>query len=452
MPDYPELSEAERFPRLTVRGRALLHGMRQHPQAPLWNWPNGEQLNDEGLARVQAFAESLAKHHAESETTYLKRQRQGSQTACEGLNAAMTEPEWLSNFVDRCLHEVPYHRQRVRPGTPFLQIPTCGREDLAPRVWAFVPDSEPLDALISFSSSGTTGYPVRTPHHPYSAACGVPLMEHALRSLHQIEFLRGPERVSLCNVAAYPGAYTTAIVVSYLEEAGCIRVNLDPSAWRAERDRESYINAWKAPIWLGDPIAFGSLQSLDIDHQPRAILSSIMHLSTTFAQQLASKYACPVLDLYAMTEAGIIACGTDAGHRVLAPDLFVEILDEQEQRCPEGERGEIVLTGGRNPYMPLLRYRTGDYAALKMVNGHRTLIGLEGREPVEYPIPSGRIVHSMEITRLMRRYPVFHYEMKVLEGDYHLLVRGDVDWKSLRGELESLFEGQVKVIDASSQH
>jgi len=39
---YPELSEEERFPLLTQRGRELLYRMRQHPNAPIWNWPNGE--------------------------------------------------------------------------------------------------------------------------------------------------------------------------------------------------------------------------------------------------------------------------------------------------------------------------------------------------------------------------------------------------------------------------
>ena len=59
-------------------------------------------------------------------------------------------------------------------------------------------------------------------------------------------------------------------------------------------------------------------------------------------------------------------------------------LDAFDQPCRLGVRGEITLTGGRNPFLPLLRYRTGDFASLDTINGHRVLLGLEGREPVEY--------------------------------------------------------------------
>jgi len=42
----------------------------------------------------------------------------------------------------------------------------------------------------------------------------------------------------------------------------------------------------------------------------------------------------------------------------------VEIVGDSGAPLPSGEFGEIAVTGGRNPYLPLLRYRTGDFAAL----------------------------------------------------------------------------------------
>lgn len=428
MTGYPELSETERFPLLTENGRKLLHGMRQDPHAPIWNWPNGEQLNDRGLSRVNQFADALRQH-------------------AESGNESLDEPSWIRNYVDYCLKEVPFYRRRGRPGLSLQEIPTCGRVDMASRAWDFVPDSEPLDELITFSSSGTTGHPTRTPHHPFSAACGVPLIEHAASTFCDVPFPHGSDNVAICNVAAYPGAYTTAIVVAYLQEAGCIRVNLDPSAWRKPEDREAYLNRWAAPIWLGDPVAFGALEKLDINYKPNAILSSILHLSPTYAKRLSLKYDCPVLDMYAMTEAGIIAVGNENGHRIIPHDLFVEVLDDGEHRCAPGARGEIVLTGGRNPYFPLLRYRTGDFGSLQIIDGHRVLVGLEGREPVEYPVKDGRVVHSMELTRLMRRFPVLQYEMKSLGGcSYELHLRGDVDRISFESELADLFKTHVRIV------
>jgi phenylacetate-CoA ligase len=198
---------------------------------------------------------------------------------------------------------------------------------------------------------------------------------------------------------------------------------------------------------LGDPVAFGALERLDIDYKPKAILSSIMHLSPTYANRLALKYECPVLDMYALTEAGIVAVGNASGHRIMPHDLFVEVLDEGERRCAPGVRGEIVLTGGRNPYFPLLRYRTGDFASLQIIDGHRFLVGLEGREQVEYQVQDGRVIHSMELTRLMRRYPVLQYEMKIVgEHSFELHVLGDLDRTALATELADLFGMAIPIV------
>ncbi len=418
---YPELSEAERFPLLTQQGRRFLQAMRQHAHAPLWNWPNGEQLNAAGLERVQQFANQLA-------------------SGTEGKS--LVEPQWLTDFTDHCLQMVPFYRSRARIGTRFEDLPTCRRADLAPRVWQFVPDDEPIDELITFSSSGTTGEPTRTPHHPYSAACGIPLLEHALQSQCGVKMLRGSDQVAIVNVVAYPGAYTTAIVMAYLQEAGCIRVNLDRSAWRSDNDCRQYLTAWLAPVWLGDPVAFGALDQIDLGYAPAAIISSIMHLHSGYAERLRSRYSCPVLDVYAMTEAGIIGVRDTsiegAGHRVIAPDLYIEILDDVGRRCEPGVRGEITLTGGRNPLMPLLRYRTGDYAALETDEGGRVLRDLLGREPVEYVGESGQKVHSMEIVRLMREFPVRRYGLREISLGYELELVGDVDRIALGERMHKL--------------
>jgi phenylacetate-CoA ligase len=202
---------------------------------------------------------------------------------------------------------------------------------------------------------------------------------------------------------------------------------------------------------LGDPAAFAAMEKIPFDHGPSAIVSSIMHLSTEQASSLQSRYGCPILDLYAMTEAGIISVGEPRGHRILPHDLFVEILDENDRRCPPGVRGEITLSGGRNPFLPLLRYRTGDWGALGLIDGQRYLLDFVGRQPVEYATHSGRIVHSMELTRLMRRHPVRRYEMNATPaGGYDLTLAGRIDLPSLRSDLEHLFgKTPIRIINES---
>jgi phenylacetate-CoA ligase len=420
---YPEISEQERFPMLTTAGRKLLHKMRQHPNAPVWNWPNGEQLNESGLATVNHFASCLGSPRA----------------------GAHDRPDWLDDFVMFCCTEVPHYRRSLLSHASLTRMrfdfaPTCCREDLAPRVWDFVPDGLSLDDLIVFSTSGTTGHPARMLSHPATAACGVPIIEFALKRFG-IEMPRGPNAVSITNVAAYRGAYTTAIVVAYLNEAGCVRVNLDPSAWRRPIDCEQFINQWRAPIWLGDPIAYAAIEKLELDHAPKAILSSIMRLSPGYAEHLSKRYGCPVLDLYALTEVGILAVRTDRGHEILPHDVYVEIVDADGRTVPDGTRGEVTVTSRRNPYMPLLRYRTGDFASIDRDGSQVFLVGLEGRSPVFFPLPSGRVVHSMEVTRLMRTLPILQYRLhQTIDGEFHFGYRGLVDTSELKQRLSDLLE------------
>jgi phenylacetate-CoA ligase len=102
-------------------------------------------------------------------------------------------------------------------------------------------------------------------------------------------------------------------------------------------------------------------------------------------------------------------------------------------------RGEITLTGGRNPFAPLLRYRTGDFAALSWDGGHPVLIGLEGRQPVLYVTSRGRTVHSMEISRALRSLPLVQFRMNQDErGLFQLFYRGHVDSDALRAAMSEV--------------
>jgi phenylacetate-CoA ligase len=89
---HPEIHESLRFPLLSPAGRRWLHTLRQHPRAPRWNWPNGEQLNARGLERVQDFAKSLGK--------------------CPSPIPGQL-PDWVPAFTDYCCAEVPFYRRRA---------------------------------------------------------------------------------------------------------------------------------------------------------------------------------------------------------------------------------------------------------------------------------------------------------------------------------------------------
>ena len=190
---------------------------------------------------------------------------------------------------------------------------------------------------------------------------------------------------------------------------------------------------------IGDPISLAQLAQVRLERPPRVLISSIMTLTEGLAEQLRARYGCPVLDLYALTEAGIVAVRTPEGHAILPPDLHVEILDEHDEPCPPGVRGEIVLTGGRNPFAPLLRYRTGDFAALRWHLRGPILVGLEGRLPVQFFTRDGRVVHSMEVARLVRPFPLFQFRLhQEADGSFHFGYLGPVEPETMRDALAEL--------------
>jgi len=86
----------------------------------------------------------------------------------------------------------------------------------------------------------------------------------------------------------------------------------------------------------------------------------------TSGRAIESAWGAHVFSTYGVTELANSLCECDAGagghlHTEL---LHLEVLDDHDQPLPDGEIGEIVATTFGVEAMPLIRYRTGDCAAL----------------------------------------------------------------------------------------
>jgi len=100
----------------------------------------------------------------------------------------------------------------------------------------------------------------------------------------------------------------------------------------------------------------------------RAVLTSGEPLSPELRQLVQRRWGCPVFDHYGLTESGFgggVECAAQAGYHLREADLYVEILDPATGAVlPEGHTGEVVMTTLGRLAMPLVRYRTGDAAAM----------------------------------------------------------------------------------------
>jgi phenylacetate-CoA ligase len=83
-------------------------------------------------------------------------------------------------------------------------------------------------------------------------------------------------------------------------------------------------------------------------------------------KSLTEHWGAEVYSTYGITELAASACECSAGQGGhLHPELlYVECLGEDGKSTPDGEVGEITATTFGVEGMPLIRYRTGDYAAI----------------------------------------------------------------------------------------
>ncbi len=418
MLDTP-LTEAERFPLLTDRGRAMLRRLQQHLYAPRWTYQCGERLTAAGLADVRQFAE---------------RQRSERRGWKHG-----EPPDWVAEFVERCRREVSFYRKRLAGDA----LPTCNRGDLRREPWEFVPDWADLSELIVYKTSGTSGNLLQLPAHPVAPARYLPLFESALAA-HGVA-LTGGERVSLVQVAAQISTYTFASISSYLDGAGFAKINLHPADWTDGDDRQRFFDDCSPELVTGDPFALEQLEALPLVARPRAILSSATLLLPALRDRLRRHFACPVIDVYSMNETGPIAFAhadyPADEHEVLPHNLFVEILDEMGKPVPPGDRGEIVVTGGVNPYLPLVRYRTGDFGAMSCDHGMPRLVGIERRRPVVFHTVDGGEVPSISVTVALFQVPLPFFSLhQAKDGGLTFRTRCDAGTEeAARGALSRAF-------------
>ena len=381
------ITDSERYPTLTEEGRRMLGFLREHPHAPIFRNQSGNRLTAEDVERVRAF---------ERET----------QLAELGWRPGEL-PSWLGSFVARCLSEVPFYRRYGSAPADFRDFPTISRADLSRDIAQFVPDSAPIDRLINFRTSGTTGHPLLLASHAVVAASYLAFHKRALRRFG-IELRHGRGQVGVVLVGFQRKCFTYVSVTPTMDESGLAKLNLHPADWREPGDLAKYLDALAAEVYTGDPIAFAELAKLPLQTKPRAMLSTAMALLPAMHQRLESRFECPVLDLYSMNEAGPVGVGDTSvgGHVLLQHRLFVEILNADGRPLPPGERGEVTLTGGFNFCLPLLRYRTGDHAALRFNGTEPVLVGLEGRPPVRFRTMRSEWLNNIEVTHALQPFAI----------------------------------------------
>lgn len=423
-------------PLADARAAARVSRIEQHRAAPIWRWRAGDRIDAEDLRAIRAFEEVL---------------RAGREELAR--DPADAPPEralaWVRSMRDR----VPLFRERIREGIDleraFATIATSSREDLALRPELLVPDDAPLERMIVYRTAGTTGHALLVPHDPRAAQCYLPLVAIALERWG-VEVPGERDDVGAFNVGAQRSTVTYPCTLSAWGGTGFAKLNLSREEWRGERDARDFFADLEPRVLTGDPISFAEAMRAGIEHRPGALITTAVAMSDALRERLSAWFRCPVIDWYSLTETGPLgyACRAGRGYHLLSPDVFVEVLDEGGAPVAEGERGEVTVTGGRNPFVPLLRYRTGDFGRLDRGPcscGDPTprLVELEGRAPIPLRAAGGALVNTVDVARALRPFPlVQHALVQRADRSLDLVVRaapGEVDVAAIHRALEALF-------------
>jgi len=103
------------------------------------------------------------------------------------------------------------------------------------------------------------------------------------------------------------------------------------------------------------------------DGQIKNIWLGTQNKLRSVAEEISRSWGCPVFQHYGAAEmcpGGGVQCAARDGFHLREADLLIEIVDPRTFRpVPDGAHGEVVVTTLTREAMPLVRYRTGHWAA-----------------------------------------------------------------------------------------
>ncbi|WP_244245358.1 AMP-binding protein [Leptospira kemamanensis] len=426
--------DRNRTPLMKEEWNLELEKMTGSPFAPKWNAIIGDRIGEEEFLFVTSFQKDLL--HAKEHSLY-----QTKGTILPFIESYLN----TSDFFKKQLQGIPWKQN-------FELIPFMNRDDLQTKITEIIPNDVNLKEIVINPTSGTTGKPILAPNHSKAIGCYVPLIEFSVErfGVRPIHSPKSTFAIQLCyqeNTIVYATCHSLAGGSKFA------KINIHPNGWKKPSDLQNFLTESSPQILTGDPYAFESAMQMGIHYKPEAIHSTALELTPALRTRLSAYFQCPVINFYSLNETGPIAysCPNEPEWMHLLPhDLYVEIISNTTGNpVPTGNVGEIVLTGGRNPFIPLLRYQTGDQGEIQygpcVCGDHFPRLRLlSGRKPVYFQKQNGEIVNPIDVARILRKNPII-YQFQVEQTNANEWVCRLSLEETTRGN-ESIWENEKKAI------
>lgn len=187
-------------------------------------------------------------------------------------------------------------------------------------------------------------------------------------------------------------------------------------------DTLRYLRSSPPSMLVNRPWGLARLADLDQAHapdegrvRPKLVISSGGVLYDDLREHLEGWFGCPIYNRYAITEVGTVAMGrVGCGGLKIAPYVHVSVRTEDGDCADEGT-GELVVTSLLNRAMPMIRYRTGDWATVRWVDDEhegrvQSITALPGRTSPYFTAPGGRFDPDT-FGAVLRKLDVRYYQV-----------------------------------------
>jgi len=356
--------------------------------------------------------------------------------------------EKLQRLLEFAYENVRYYREvldgsgialeKLSSPNAFRQLPPLKKNDIRENLERMVSTNLHGNRLISNSTSGSTGEPMRFYHDTRSNAYR---KAGEIRGKEMTGFRFGEREVKLWGSPIDESSATNLFGRAH----GRLTNLRFLSAYQlTPRQMDHYIELmrhFRPVLMVSYPSALETFANYCRAKQVtgRLVKRILTSAETLFPHQrelFETQFGAEVFNRYGCREVSDIAqeCVAHKGLHVSADRVMVEVVDEQGQPCEPGQPGEVLVTDLDNYGMPFIRYRIGDTAtwskeeSCSCGRGLPLLAAVEGRSMDAVKSREGCALGGTFWTILFRARPgikQFQVVQDSLDGINVSFVRGD---------------------------
>lgn len=366
----------------------------------------------------------------------------------------------LGNIIDFASQHVPYYQKQfdavgIETGQGSIRdnvsrLPLLTKKDIQNNINALIADNVEGTDLIENATGGSTGVPLKFYQNLHYLTIGVAIDAIVrdwwdIRPYDKTAQLWGADidfhELSLKGKIYHALQRTKALNAFRMTEDSLL-------------DFSKMLEKWKPPYLMGYSTALETLAHQVKKHDElrfslKAIRSTAETLYPHQRSLIEEALQAPVYNFYGSREVNNIAaeCPEEGRMHLISTYRYVEIVDEQGKRVPDGEPGYVAVTDLSNFAMPFIRYKNEDIARMSKTpcpcgRPSPVIEELMGRSSDLIITKRKEIIHGEFFTHLfygtndIRQFQVHQKTLK------HLIIR----YVSVKGPLDDFMQDVAEKI------